>query len=59
MAKNGRITKRKRWNYAQQSVFAYMFEGETYASAKARLDTAWQTGTHPSQAQQASSRVDE
>jgi hypothetical protein len=60
MAKNGRVTKRARWNYEQQSVLSFMREGETYATAKARLDQAWKEGTHPAQVQkQAPSRMDD
>lgn len=41
--------KRKRFNYEEQTVLGWMYEGETYAEAKKRLDLLWQQGQHPVQ----------
>ena len=41
--------RRERSTLEQQSVIAWMRNGEGYAEAKARLDAEWKRGQHPSQ----------
>lgn len=41
--------RRERKTYEDQSVIAYMRNGESHADAKNRLDVEWRRGQHPSQ----------